>query len=490
MNAHPRLWVTGGPLWNTQAGGSASFAQPALLRWRGDRFMDELLAVLATPAAERDPKLSAALLAVADTGAEPKLFQPAHGEYTLVLASLVCRVPALPDHLPERDERVVFVVRRLDEKQQELAWVPAPPGAPADGPAGSWVALADPGRLAEGEEQRALFPVPWHDHEGRRRVWAGVVPVSARERYEAAAMPALADLAATLRTWTDDLDPRFFDCVRDLGAQPRGSAAALEATRLALWDLAQVLEGKLGAGWLEARPESPSQAAWDLVEQAVVPRAGGGAGVSLRAAARAARIHGATLLATGTWPSAPPLDLGARPWAEWYALRTQLLAKLQAAWPDPDPSTAPLVTGQGGRYRVRCCWLRPPCGGRSTELLSAPTIAFCMASFLDLDAPQRETRIQLPFDVSVAGLRKLKKSVGIVMSAAMRKKTEAANSKNVLKGEAVSEPSVLTGWITIWSIPIITICATILLLIIATLLNLVFWWLPFLRVTVPVRTGP
>jgi hypothetical protein len=38
------------------------------------------------------------------------------------------------------------------------------------------------------------------------------------------------------------------------------------------------------------------------------------------------------------------------------------------------------------------------------------------------------------------------------------------------------------------SIPIITICALILLMIIVQLLNIIFWWLPFFRICLPV--GP
>ena len=36
------------------------------------------------------------------------------------------------------------------------------------------------------------------------------------------------------------------------------------------------------------------------------------------------------------------------------------------------------------------------------------------------------------------------------------------------------------------SIPIITICALILLLIIVALLNIVFWWMPFFRICLPI----
>jgi len=42
------------------------------------------------------------------------------------------------------------------------------------------------------------------------------------------------------------------------------------------------------------------------------------------------------------------------------------------------------------------------------------------------------------------------------------------------------------GLICSFSIPIITICALILLMIIVQLLNIVFWWLPFFKICLPI----
>jgi hypothetical protein len=43
------------------------------------------------------------------------------------------------------------------------------------------------------------------------------------------------------------------------------------------------------------------------------------------------------------------------------------------------------------------------------------------------------------------------------------------------------------GHICSLSIPIITICAFILLFVIAIVLNLLFWWLPFLKICFPLK---
>jgi hypothetical protein len=42
------------------------------------------------------------------------------------------------------------------------------------------------------------------------------------------------------------------------------------------------------------------------------------------------------------------------------------------------------------------------------------------------------------------------------------------------------------GMLCSFSIPIITICAFVLLSIILALLNIVFWWLPFVKICLPI----
>ena len=42
------------------------------------------------------------------------------------------------------------------------------------------------------------------------------------------------------------------------------------------------------------------------------------------------------------------------------------------------------------------------------------------------------------------------------------------------------------GWICSFSLPIITLCAFIVLNIFLQLFNLIFWWLPFLKICIPI----
>jgi hypothetical protein len=55
-----------------------------------------------------------------------------------------------------------------------------------------------------------------------------------------------------------------------------------------------------------------------------------------------------------------------------------------------------------------------------------------------------------------------------------------------LKGSA-SEGDFQLGldWICGFNIPIITLCAFIVLFIFLVLLNLIFWWLPFIKICIP-----
>ena len=124
--------------------------RPALLRFTSDDFMDELVALLA-----EDPEQLAALEAIpvsyrlrppaAARRTQPpvdhlKLFQPVHGHFNLVAATLVCRVVGLPDKGvdPGAEEAVTFVLRRL-EAGAELAWTGA-----------GWSAVEDAAALVEG----------------------------------------------------------------------------------------------------------------------------------------------------------------------------------------------------------------------------------------------------------------------------------------------------------------------------------------------------
>jgi hypothetical protein len=120
--------------------------------------------------------------------------------------------------------------------------------------------------------------------------------------------------------------------------------------------------------------------------------------------------------------------------------------------------------------------------------ISEPTRPFVLASFFDPDAPARPIRIQMPIDTSPEGLRKFDKGVAFMLSDQLRKQmARVSGLKELMEGEVGAEPELSIGLICSFSIPIITICALILLLIIVSLLNIIFWWLPFFKLCLPLR---
>ena len=160
----------------------------------------------------------------------------------------------------------------------------------------------------------------------------------------------------------------------------------------------------------------------------------------------------------------------------------------------------------GGWFVVRFVHQRRDCGPLHPPLVSAPTRRFKLASFFDADAPARPIRISLPADTSAAGLRKYNRNTAFVMSDMLCGQVQRAKGlgfvdlvRSVLPwplhkaldvgsgGPCKSGNGVDIGMICSISIPIITICALILLIIIVSLLDFIFRWLPFFILCFPAR---
>ena len=129
-----------------------------------------------------------------------------------------------------------------------------------------------------------------------------------------------------------------------------------------------------------------------------------------------------------------------------------------------------------------------------------------MAGFFDPDAPARPIRIGLPVDTSPAGLRKFDKNTAFIMSdilcgqvRRLRGLTFGDLVRSVLPWPLHKDLSVgdMTpcgsgttggsfGMICSLSIPIITLCALILLMIMVTLLDIIFRWLPYFIICFPI----
>ena len=191
------------------------------------------------------------------------------------------------------------------------------------------------------------------------------------------------------------------------------------------------------------------------------------------------------------------------------AFETQIKNAVLAVTPAPARPFPPRMVAQANAnpqapawFTVRCVLERPNCGALTPPLVSEPTVAFQLAAYFDPDAPARPIRIGLPIDTTPAGLRKFDKNTAFVMSDTLC--GQVSKMSGVSFGDLIMSvlpfplhkdlPSgggkpcgdgVAAGMVCSFSIPIITIVALILLIIFVKLLDIIFFWMPFFQICLP-----
>ena len=162
------------------------------------------------------------------------------------------------------------------------------------------------------------------------------------------------------------------------------------------------------------------------------------------------------------------------------------------------------TAGDEGLFCIRFVHVNEDCGPLHPPTLSQPTELFRMASFFDPDAPAREIKIMLPRDTSAAGLRKHSRGTAFVMSDMLCGQVQRAKGLGLIDlirqvlpwplhkdidmgagGGCKSGENRDIGMICSLSIPIVTLCALILLMIIVQLLDFIFKWVPWLIACFP-----
>ena len=273
-----------------------------------------------------------------------------------------------------------------------------------------------------------------------------------------------------------------------------GRAARIEASQFLLLDLVDILARHVPALWAAlqqgTRPGPNALAdAYRLLDETV---AGGPSAVSWRRALLDAYVQRERIW--GDKDEAPTLGIDLRTSAMTPGLlRTRLVAALPStpATPGeevPEGFESPKLDPRPGvRYVVRCVYRRPRCGPLRPDVTSDATVPFAIAPFLDPDAPARQVHIAMPLDTSIAGLRKSPKNVRIMVSRELQSQIQRVTDLNkTLKGELQDGEPLDLGLICSFSLPIITICALVVLMIFVIVLNLAFWWLPFFKICFPV----
>jgi hypothetical protein len=510
-------WVTGNPLWRdatalVAAGDQLAMRRPALLRFTSDAFMDELSGILqtapsdlgqhrATPVSYR-PRPPGAPGDWRAVSAALKLYQPFHGQFNLVVASLVCRLAGLPDHTvhPAEAERVGFVLRRL-APPAELAW------SADTGGARRWVPLP-PGleeATAPGEDVFPMFPVSYDDDGRPRRIWAGLIPTSSRETFRVAPGSPAPFPDRPGGGQADD-DPRWnlFDLKvigpladlrgQDLQGRPTRPVPAdvrPEASAFVLLDFADLISQHLPALWGVLRDPAAAPGAVSALDQHaqdLYHALRADTGVDWAGRLTAAAAHWAVI--SGEEPGRVDLHCDLRTAAISPAALQSLI---RAALPGTAPGAAapadldvPKIEPLGdARYVIRCVYLRPRCP--RAQPVSEPSEPFSIAPVFDPDAPARPIRIPMPVETSLKDLRKFPKNVGFMLSNQLRgQMNRVTDLDKALNGTVGDEEHWDLGVICQFSLPIITMVALMLLIAIVFLLNIVFFWAPFFRICVPV----
>lgn len=136
----------------------------------------------------------------------------------------------------------------------------------------------------------------------------------------------------------------------------------------------------------------------------------------------------------------------------------------------------------GALYRARAfVRVKREDGCPPTLVWSAPSEPFAIAPWYDTGPP---VEITLP---GIQDLRSLKPNVAFKMPESLFNVLQANNLKDLTAGDgSQGGPGIGLGWICSFSIPIITLCAFIVLNIFLSLFDIIFRWLLFIKICLPI----
>ncbi|MEM7154113.1 MAG: hypothetical protein AAF799_14785 [Myxococcota bacterium] len=117
---------------------------------------------------------------------------------------------------------------------------------------------------------------------------------------------------------------------------------------------------------------------------------------------------------------------------------------------------------------------------------SEPSAPFEIAAWFE-GSPAPKRIIELP-DPLNGGLAAIKPSVAFSVPSSFSNFLGGNSEEDILTGNASEGSGPGFGFLCAWSIPIVTLCAFAMLTIIVNLLNWVFWWLPFVKICIPIKT--
>jgi hypothetical protein len=493
-------------------GGRGAHLPPTILRLDRPDFVPHLLIELQS--AQGRGRLEALVQDRSEPLLPVKLEQPVHRAFNLVLTDALCLVPGQPRVDPARIESAGLVVRRegaaglegwLKRDGRALGWQPLPGGA------GDADSTYDPDPLrrralrlganakllrrldslpgeadALAEDTSPVFAAPPEVAKATgRTLLYGFVPVSSNERQEDAPSPppftqddVASHVPALLRADRAAADvPPAGANVSVSQAQVRPDALPDTGGVRALIDALNYLAQEAGAFTGEAYA-MPLAA---LLRGVRVTGAAADNLFDLLALAYAVLIErredaGATAVEMpDAWPRLSE--------AGFEQLVEAIHAAMVARWQRLAPAAARFDEADGC-YQVRCFIRVDPGDGCPPRIVwSPPSPAFTIKPWYESgDAPP--IQIELPA-LTPGRMRDLKPNVAFKVPPEIQQFMDKLNLQGLLDGEAKKKAGIKFGMICGFSIPLITICAFIVLQIFLVLLHIVFFWLPFIRICIP-----
>ncbi len=176
------------------------------------------------------------------------------------------------------------------------------------------------------------------------------------------------------------------------------------------------------------------------------------------------------LIARGVWMARGP-DLIAR---RWRMLVSALLSQWQG-----DAATTGRLLDEDRLYQVSVHARVRGQNGCEFLVHSSPSEPFHIASY-------HETRLMPPRPIRMPTLRNLRKAVSGAAAILPEDLADEVARLRFPDGEVKrSGPGVSGRWIYIFSIPIVTVCAMILLMLMINILNFIFRWIPYAILRIP-----
>jgi hypothetical protein len=438
-----------------------------------------------------------------------ELFQPVHRTFYLALADTFCAEIGEPRLDPRRIESSGLVVRRVytptgpgkrpKRRLAEEAWIAGPDGSrgwrrldattrdrdpdprrrknPSVGHALIDAQLARFRLPADGEEQVTTLFVTAPDTgraTGKTTVY-GLVPTASQETSAAPEMTFTRQ--DVLDVLPDLLKPGSHGWPSDLSGATLTKLDSERLERRPIYTLLSVLTVAVG-----------------LFRDDGVAPPGGDKVVAALDRLTIAGLSGAEFM---------------RRAADIVVFRRAGSITMPTAWPQvPEDVSNQIVDAVAETFRGRAAALAPPEGrfevanaryvarafvrvrrddGCPPVLVwSARSEPFLIAPW-HKNGPRPPVRVVLP-DLVPDKLKAIKPNVSFVVPDKLAGFLQALDPKGLLKGKG-SAGSPTLGWICGFNIPIITLCAFIVLFIFLALLHIIFWWLPFVRICIPIPSS-